>query len=751
MNQMTSIPRELVAPYGAQDPSRLPYSGHGIEREPEFVEYGRAVLQRKWAILALALLFAALAAYVVSLMTPVYRASSTVLIESTKAKLVSIEEVYTGVTTGREFFQTQAEVLKSRDVAIRVVRKLNLFEHPEFDPRKERASAWKERAFAYVPALMLQLGFSPPASRAISEGELEAEVLRRFAARLTVEPVRQSNLIKIRVDSADPKLAAEIANALGEAYIQSDLDNRVKLTQSAGTWINDRLADLKGKLESSERALQAYRDREGLFEQRGTTVSGVGRQFDELTNRLVDARVKRSEAEEAYNQVKSGESNGYDGVPAVVKSPAVQRAREIEAEAEKRVADVSQRYGPDHPRYATAESDLASARANTRKQIQGIVQSVLKEYNVARATEKAIEDGLSQSKSSIQNMNRKEIQLGSLERDVSTNRALYQTFLSRSRETNATSDSQQAIGRVIDPAVAPPYPIRPARTLTVLVAALAGLMLGVAGALVLRRLDTAIKTIGDVESKLGQPLLTALPLLGGKAKRDVARASIDRVHDVYAEGVRTASTGIYLSTLDSPRKIVGVTSSVPGEGKSTFAINLALTEAKTKRTLLVESDMRKPSIAKALSLTEAVAGLAELISGTASVDECTLRIEGTQLDVILCGRVPPNPLDLLMSNRFKELLVELRAVYDIIIIDCAPVQLVSDALIVGTMCTGMIYVVKADDTPLPMARAGIGRILNAHVQMLGVVLNRYHIKRAEKYYGEYSGYGKYSYAKAKGA
>jgi len=386
------------------------------------------------------------------------------------------------------------------------------------------------------------------------------------------------------------------------------------MSENAGQLISQQLADLNAKSDASEKALQDYRDREGLLDNKSTVLSGTGTQLDALTQELVDARVRRSEAEQAHNQVRAGKATHYESVPAVVKSVSVRRAKEIEAEAEKKVAEVSQEYGPDHPTFVAASSDLSAARANTRRQIQNLVASVVKEYEAARATEKTMGEALAQSKGTIQALNRKEIQLGVLEREAATNRELYQTFLSRFKQTSATKVAQESNARLVDPAVPALLPIRPAKALTVAIAAMFSLFLGALGSLLLKALNNTVQTSRDVEGKLHQPFLAALPVLPGKDKINFGRAVLDHPRDLFAESIRTASTALLLSALDTPAKVVAVTSSVHQEGKSTFAINLAFSQAKTKRVLLIEGDMRRPCFGKVINLSGEQKGLSQLVS-----------------------------------------------------------------------------------------------------------------------------------------
>ncbi len=293
-----------------------------------------------------------------------------------------------------------------------------------------------------------------------------------------------------------------------------------------------------------------------MLDNKSTVLGGTARQLDALTQKLVDARVRLSEAEQAYNQVKAGEATNYESVPAVVKSSSVQRAKEIEAEAEKKLAEISQRYGSEHPKFVAASSDLSAARDNTRRQIQNLVASVVKEYEAARATEKTIQEALAQSKGTIQSLNRKEIQLGMLEQEVATNRQLYQAFLSRFKETSATRNAQGPNARVVDAAVPALLPIRPAKTRTVMIATGLSLLLGALGAVILYRLRNTLQTSEDVEKKLHRPLLAALPILPRRKNRNRGQAVLDEPRDLYAESIRVVSAQVLLSVLNyTPAKL----------------------------------------------------------------------------------------------------------------------------------------------------------------------------------------------------
>jgi capsular exopolysaccharide synthesis family protein len=718
------------------------------EDQFELIEYWRAILRRKWSILGLAIAIAVLASVVVSTIKPVYRATATVLLETGKTKVVSVEEVYGGLSSNREFYQTQAEILKSRELARKVVARLGLAKDPEFDPRQREPSVWQRWARS------LGMGASDAAIQQISAEAAENSAIGQVNGRTSVEVVRGSQLLRIGFEATNPELAARVANAFADTFIESDLEARYQVTQRAADWLNGRIAGLRTKLSESEKALQEYREREKIVDAKGLAMSGASGQMGDLQKSLMDARQRRAEIENAYNQVRtlrgSGGAPNFESVPAVIKSPLFTEAKKVELEAEKKVSELSQRYGKEHPRMVQAEAELKTARENTRKQIETVVAGLSKEYEVARANESAVERSLGEARDQVQNINRKEYQLGILEREVASNRQLYDLFIGRSKETSATNDLQTPIGRVVDRAQVPGGPIRPNKQMAVTVAFFAGLLFAMVCALLIEKLDNAVKTTEDVESKLRVPVLTTVPLISGR-KEAAKLAYLADPKSVFSEAIRTARTGVLLSSIDAEHKILVITSSVPSEGKTTFAMSLAFAHAQTKRVLLIDADMRRPTIAKTMGIDKNVVGLSDFISGTAQVSQVIHSIEGTTAKLLPAGHTPPNPLELLLSPKFSHALTKLKELFDVIILDSPPVQLVSDAMIIARHATGVIYVVKADDTPYPLARSGLKKIRMTGTPIIGVALNQLDFKKADRYYGEYSGYHAYGYKRYYGS
>jgi len=396
-----------------------------------------------------------------------------------------------------------------------------------------------------------------------------------------------------------------------------------------------------------------------------------------------------------------------------------------------------------------AETELKAARENARRGLAGAVQTVTREFESARANEAAIERTLSAAKGDIQNLNRKEFQLAALEREVATSRQFYDMFMQRYKETNISSEMHSPIARVIDPAILPLGPVGPNKRLIVGASLLAALLTGIFLALLLERLDNTVKTSHEVESRLGVPLLGVLNITRVKSGMQIERVFLEDPQTSFSEAIRTIRSGVMLSALDSPKKVVLVTSSVPEEGKTTVAANLAFALGQVKKTLLIDADMRRPKIGRALGGAQSnLLGLSQLVTGEATLERCVYPVHnGGQLSVLPAGRIPPNPLELLASHRFSEAMERLAAHFEVIVIDSPPVQLVSDALVLSNLATDVVYVVKADDTPYPLARMGIRRLQRVNAPILGVVLNQLDALKADRYYGEYSGYGRRYYNK----
>ena len=749
MNNLPTLTSSPTQPGAMTAPQGGPLLGFGPlgqlseESKLELLEYWRSINRHRMAILALGLAVALVAAVVAFALRPVYRSTATVLVESGKPKIVSIEEVYgaIGGGQGREHFQTQVELLKSREVAMRTVLATKLWNEPEFDPRQNETGLGTR--------LKRLITFERADDRDWSDEKVLAEAtITAFREALTVEPVRLSQLVKVSFESGNPRLAAQVANSTATAYIAGDREARRELTRNVNSDLVERAEELRTKLDESEAALQKYRDEKGIVNLNGSAQASVALQVTEFTQRLAEARVHRTQLESAHLQIKAVRNADYSSVPAVVANGSVSEARSKVAEAQSKVHELSMQFGANHPKMIDARAVLSEARWNLQRQVQSVIAGLKNEYEAALDTERSLEKALRSASGSIRDVNREEFQLGVLEREVQANKQLYEVFMGRAKETDAGSDLQAPVARIADSATPSKTPVKPKKAQIILISLVLGLLAGALGALLLDRLDTTLKGTDDAEQHLHQPVLTALPLLPDREQTNLARLFIDDPQSIHSEAVRTARTGVLLSNLDLAHKVLLVTSSVPGEGKTTVSTNLALAHAQTKRTILLDADMRRPQVGQRMGLPPNAKGLSNLVADTATVDECLHRIPGSTLLLMPAGNVPPNPLELLLSQRFRDVLKSLADMADIVVIDSPPVELVSDALVLAPLTTGAIYVVKAMDTPYPLARKGINRLVRGGARVLGVVLNQLDFQKAHQYYGEVTaqyGYGQYGY------
>jgi succinoglycan biosynthesis transport protein ExoP len=710
----------------------------------DLVRYWRAISRNKWRIAALMVLVGLIATLYAYSLPPVYRSTATVIVEGSRTKAVTQEELYISYTgSTRDYYLTQFEIIRSREFAERLVRVMGLTKHPEFDPNKAPKPWYSKLLPSFWPS-------APVAPASTPDTDAEDRVIASVMARTSLQPVRNTQLVKISFDSGDPDLAARVPNTLAVIYIVADLESRTEATQRSTQFLAKQSADLKAKLAESERALQQFREREKIVEAKGVSLAGASRQLEDLSSSLMEARRKRAELEAAYEQVnavRQGKSaEALDTLPVVLRHPLVQRAKDAETEAERRFSDASKRYGPDHPRMVAAQAELKTAQENLKRQVNTAAQGLAKDYELARANESSIERALGRSKGDIQTYNRKEFELQALERDVTANRQLYDTFTLRSKEMRA-GDMQAPIARVVDEARPPKGPYGPNQRLIIGMWVLASLLAGVSLALLIERLNNKVKSSHEAESKLGVRAVGVLPITKAEKGVPLERMFREGNQNAFSESIRTIRSSVLLSGLQSPNKVVLLTSSVPDEGKTTLASNLAFAFAQVKKTLLIEADMRRPKLGRVLGDNGKRPGLSELVTGLADVGKCIFEVSGSDLHVMLAGQVPPNPLELISSPQFGEVMEKLRSKYEVIVVDSPPVQLVSDAVMLAQMATSVLFVVRADATPYPIARHALSRLHRVDAPVLGAVLNQIDLEKADSYYGEYSGYGDRYYRK----
>ena len=706
--------------------------------------YFAVINKHKWRISFLAIVVALTAAFLVSGVIPIYRATATLLIEADQAKAVSFDDIYGLDSNRKEYYTTQFEILKSRKIAQAVVEKLNLQNHPDFIAEPSFKSEVINDIKSAIP-------FLPKKQPVILSADEQAEMSLQslvgvFLGRLSINPLRTTQLVDISFESSDAKLAALVANTVGDVYIEQNLSAQMGMSQKASGWLTTRLSDLRIRLDESESKLQQYRERENLVDVSGV-VGLVSKELEQTSEQLVIARQVRNKL---LSIVRVIDEYGRDdlemlgSISEISSQPIIQNVKETLATVERKVSELDQRYGPKHPKMIAAQAELLTVKNDMSDQVRRLITGVEKELTTSERNIEALEQELVRIKEQYQTLTAKEFEYRKLSREVETNSEIYNTFLSRSKETEVTGDFNSAVARFTDRAFRPQNPVKPNKMLIVILAFMASVGLGLVIAFVVESLNDTFKHINGTEDKLSQRLLGLLPLVRVKKKNGfLLHYFYDENGKRFAESVRTLRTNFLLTQLDKETKTIEITSSLPGEGKTTTAINFAFALAQVERTLLIDADMRKPNICKRFDLPPYHPGLANLISGTEKLNECIYLDEVSGLTIMPCGQRPPNPLELLTSPKFAHILEELKQSFDRIIIDTPPVQVVSDSLIIAKQADAVIFIVKSNDTRVGVAQNGIGKLVRVNAKIAGVVLNQVDTKKMsdsgyQGYYNDYS-------------
>lgn len=716
------------------------------EEEINLLEYWQVIRRRARAILGLGFLAALIGALVAFNITPQYRAEIKLLVKPDAPKVVSVDPLR-DVSNITFFYQTQYEIIASRSVAEAVVEKLQLEQHPLFSPQQGKNESSFNLSSLVKKWMPESWGISKESNRP-SKVQIRAAAIGFFLSNLHVKGQRNSQIINVAFESPDAELSARIANAVAEAYIEKGLDAKFALNQKAAGWLTERLAGLRSKLEQSEETLRAFQEKEKLVGTKSFESITRGK-LGGITDALINAQGRRAEAEIRYKQIKAAQRKGqsYESLQAVLQNAFVQRLKEDQVKLGRTVSELSERYGEKHPKMIAARSDLREANRHLRLEVEKVVNGIIRDYEAAAAQEQELKRLSQQTQSEARGHQAKEFELTKLERDVETNRQLYEVFLTRHKETNLTGDSDVTNITIIDQATPPLVASKPKKRRIVAVAIMAGLFLGVLLAFLLEYLENTFRTPEDIEHKLGLPVLGVIPalLLGKRSTEIPERYSFTSPDTPFVEALNAVRTGVMFANIDTPPKIVMVTSSVANEGKTTLCSNLALTFSHTGRTLLIDGDLRKQQQSDKVLRRRSRLGLADMAVGDATIKECIIKDNDVEnLFYMSSGTASPKPLELLSSKRFAQLLDKLKDHFEHIIIDSAPVLPVSDSLVLGNLVDEVILVVKADETTHAMARESIKRLASAHVVPLGVVLQQADLKKMEDYGSHYYTYG-YNY------
>ncbi len=726
----------IVDPQYLPDASQAPVS--------QLAEHWRVVLRYRWSILAIALVAAATGVLSAMSAVPLYRAEARILVKFNQPNVSNLQQ-FEGTPLHWLYFETQADIIKSRAIAERVVDRLDGAAERERSPAPARDAGAGPRARIsallpdwrrWIPAEWRKPEPPPPTPESIRAGRVNA-----IMGGLTVTGGKESEVLVVGYVSASPEQAARVVNETAAAYIDFGLESRASNVQRTTVWLGDRIEELRDKLALSEASLREFQAREGMVDTRNRE-SIISSKLGTLSAELIRAQSRRSETETRYRQVRELVKTGADRetLSSVLESALVLEAHRAKRDAERRVAELGERYGEKHPKMISAQADLSAAERRFQLEIEKAAGSARKEFELAAAQERELKRIIEAQHAEMRRLSGKAFELSKLEREVEANRNLYETYIARFKEADIAEDYDVPQARVIDPAAVPAYPFKPDKRRMVLVAVFLGLAAGIGLAFLRSHLDHTFVTREQVEEVLRLPVLGQLPKLRGRAggARSPDRACLDTPRAPFAERINDVRTAIAFSDVDQPPDAVLITSAVPGEGKTTLAVNLATAFRQRGRTLLIDGDLRKGRVGEVFELGSHV-GLSDVLTGACTLEEALVEIhDAPGLTVLGTGTLPPNPLEVLSSMRFERTLRELREAFDYVVIDGSPLLPVSDSIVLGRHVPCVVLAVQADRTPHDAAREAVKRLQSARIKPTGVVLQKVDLARSRSYSRRYA-------------
>jgi succinoglycan biosynthesis transport protein ExoP len=716
-------------------PAVLPWEQ--LPREPHLLDYVIILRKHQWLILTFLLTVVTVVTIATFKMMPIYEAAARVEVDKESQSMLPFQQVgsYDEFMDMENYIETQAKILQSETLALQTIKSLDLGRYPEFGGTANAPT------FAHGPGA---------AKRPV--------ILGAFLGALTVKRVPNSRLIEVKFEAQDPQMAAEVVNTHLHNYIEQNFRSKYDATTQASNWLSSELEELRIKVEKSEDARVAY-ERQNQIWQVDEKQNITTQRLADISKAVTEAQTALAEKEALYRMAVSG---SIDAIPSAHElGGVIPDLMKKKSELDEQYADAVNIYGPNYPKVhrlmaqqREIEDDLAKAR-------KAATEGVQQEYNTARNRVELLQEALDKQKAEANDQSEKLVQYHILQHDAESNKQLYDGLLQKLKEAGITAGLRSSNIRVVDPALAPSYASRPQKARNILLGFLVGLVGGVGLALLREYLDNTVKSPDDIEALTGLPSLAvvpSLPGLNGHHKRlgdgSVSQsASGSRVEllsymqpkSQISEAFRALRTSLLLSQADHPPQVILVTSALPREGKTTAAVNLAVTLAQLgDRTLLMDSDLRKPGVRRALNLTMGKdVGLSSYLAGVSSLDEVTMPHPTiNNLSAITTGPVPPSPADLLSSHRMREAIAELRRRFKFIVIDSPPIMAATDAVILSALTDGVLLVVRSGTTPKEAFTRTRDLLAAVKCRLLGVVLNAVDSSAPDYYYS----YRYYPYA-----
>ncbi len=720
----------------------------------DFREYFIAIRRHLRGVFIFTLAVGLLAAWLLQYVPDLYRAKTSIFIESKESNIVSIEGMYQVDMSEQEYFNTQISLIKSRVLAEKVYEALKLGEHSAFREEESVLITFMQNLLALLPASVRQLLPQAEADNVTGKDAHEAikhKLIKKLMKKIKVSQIEKSKMIEIVFETQVLDLVEKVPNTYAELYIQRGLNVKSRENQQALEQLKKRVVVLREKLKQSEEKLIHYKNNNNLLDINGISTYEVNT-LELLSKKLLDTRKEKNEIQIIYQQIKNVEPSiaNYETIPWIMEKRSIQEARQAALKAQAKLLELSKKYGIKHPRIISALSQYRKARINYAQLIQGVITGIRNKYQAALLNEQSLEEEISALKQNIKHLNSKKYQLASLEKEVEENRRLYETFSVRLKEANETQNLNTANATIVDYAVTPNKAFFPKRGLMVAIFAILALLLAIIVAIISEATVKTLRFPEDIEKYLKVPFLSILPLLRQAGKNKHKKPFLPYFEDkrsLFAESIRTIRTSILLSLINEKNKIVIITSSLPGEGKTSVSLNLAVALGQTQKILLIDTDLRKSTLGRTCDIDPDLPGLSSILLEDTPVDACIHRFEQWKIDILPAGQVTSHPQELLTSDKFNHLIHQLKQQYDMILIDSAPIAPVADTLLIANHLKNIVFVTCSEVTLRAMAQSSIERLKKIDAHILGVILNKVDVKKAAKfstndaYNGYYNDYG----------
>lgn len=695
--------------------------------------------------------------FVVFSLTPRYQAASRILIEGNREQIVDIKSVQKEISFDLSTVETEAEVIRSREIAEKAVERLGLLDTPEFNPTLEARqppSALEELLSEYLdPALdwlrrridlpllekFLQPKAEMPEKKPPTRDELLEGAVDKFLGGTFVIPAPLARVITIQYSSTDPALAARAANTLAELYIESQQDQKVAATERASVWLSERVKEMRSLVVDSQRKLEEFRNTAGIVEIGDATL--LRQQLSQLTKTLLEAETQRADLRARYERVRElvGKPGGIDSASEVLDSSLIHTLRLQEADLRNKLTELRSRYRDGHPTVVQTNNQLRDLQTTITAEINKILGRLETEARIADAKVAKIKDLVTDLEVQFDFEREAEVTIRALATEVNANKQLYEVLLERLKETDVQDGTlQQAEARIISRAITPRIPVFPRKRIMIFASVLISIVLGVLMGIGLEYLIPGYRALHELEQDTGLPVLTMVPLEREirNRTRPLFRFVSERPHARLAESIRKLRTALSIAAGDHPTRHIAVTSSIRGEGKTSTTLGLATVSILAgRRVLVMDCDMHLPNIHTQLGVDNLV-GMSDLLTGQAMFDDVIEFDMLSGIHYITAGPPIESAGDLLASDVMAQVIERASRQFDLIIFDTPPVLSVLDALVLLPKVDQSVFCVRWEKTPRESVKGAIREIVETGARLPGTVLTHVDLNIQHMVYGQ---------------